>query len=104
MNVKQLKLFIKASIIIFVLMTFIILGFFMRPNQTFENARMGKWFSLNEQQRIETINRVVPNPTNQDLLIKCVDKIAFLPHANDMQIQYAIVLCDKAIIQNEEQK
>ncbi len=101
-KIQHIKLFIKTSIIVFVLAVFVVLGIFVRPNHTFENARMGKWLSLSEQQRVETIHRVVAQPVDQDLLVKCVDKIALLPHANDMQIQYAIVLCNQAVFQNED--
>ena len=101
-NVQRIKFFIKASIIVFVLSVFVVLGIFIRPTRTFENAHMGKWLSLNNNQKVSTIQNVAKDVSDMGLLIKCVDKIAQLPHSNEMQIQYAIVFCNKATIQNEE--
>ena len=101
-KIQQIKYFIKASIVLSVLFVFVVLGIFIHPSRTFENSHMKKWLSLNEQPRTQTILRVVKDTKNRDLLIKCVDKIASLPNSNEMQIQYAIVFCDKAILQNEE--
>ena len=99
---QQIKLFIKISIAVCVLAIFVVIGIFMRPTRTFENAPLNKWLLLNEQQRISTIQRVVHNPIDSDILIKCVDKIAALQKSNEMQTQYAIVFCDKAMIQSED--
>lgn len=101
-KIQMIKLFIKTSIVIGVLAVFVLLGFVIRTNHTFEKSDMKKWLALNEKQRIETIEYVVKDAKNQELLIKCVNKIAELENSNEMQIQYAIVLCNKAILQNEE--
>ena len=101
-KIQKIKLFIKASIIIGVLSVFIILGIFVRPSSTFENARMKKWLVLDEQQHISTIQRVIKNTDNQELLLKCVDKIAQLPDANEMLIRDAIVICHNGIQMNAQ--
>lgn len=101
-RLQQIKLLIKASIIIGVLFVFIVLGLFVRPNRTFENANMKKWVSLDDAQRIETINRIVKDNPNQDLLIQCVNKIASLENSNEMAIKDAIVICDAGIKANLE--
>lgn len=103
MTIQKIKLFIKVSIVVCVLSVFVVLGLFVRPNHTFEDARMGKWLSLSDEQKNATIHRVIKDSASDtNLLIQCVDKIAHLPHANDMQIQYAIVFCNQAIFQNKD--
>ena len=96
-KIQKVKLFIKASIIIGVLFVFVVLGIFVRPVHTFENANMKKWDSLSEEQRVYTIERVVKNISDKDLLMKCVDKIASLPNSNEMLIRDAVVICYNGI-------
>ena len=81
-------------------MIFIVLGIFIRPTTTFENARMGKWSKLSDAQRVSTIERVVKDFDGNELLLKCVDKIANLPNSNEMLIHDAIVLCNGGIQMN----
>ena len=102
LDIQQIKLFIKASIIIAVLAIFIVLGVFVRPTITYENARMEKWLSLNEIQRVSTVKHVVKDFDDNEILIKCVDKIAHLPNSNEMLIRDAIVLCNGGIQMNLE--
>ena len=102
-KIQQIKLFIKISIITFVLFVFIVLGIFVRPNRTFENSNMKKWSSLSEQQRIATLEHIIKDNTNQDLLIKCVKKIAELPNSNEMVIRDATVLCYNGIKLNSSE-
>lgn len=102
-KIQIVKLFIKASIIIGVLCVFIVLGIFIRPAHTFENANMKKWLSLSMEERTLTLNRVVKNVSDQELLMKCVDKIAALPNSNEMQIRDAVVICYNGIQMNVSQ-
>jgi len=102
LDIQQIKLFIKASIIVSVLAIFIVLGIFIRPVVSFENARMEKWLSLNETQRILTVQHIVKDFDGNEILIKCVDKIAQLPNSNEMLIRDAIVLCNGGIQMNLE--
>ena len=99
-KIQQIKLFIKASIIIAVLSVFVVLGIFVRPAHTFENARMKKWLSLDEQQRKETIERIIKDAKDQELLIQCVTKIADLPNSNEMLIRDAVAICYNGIQMN----
>jgi len=96
-KIQQIKLFIKVSIIVFILGLFIVLGFFVKPIKTFEKSNMKKWLTLSEQEQITTVQRVVPNAEQQDLLISCVTKIAELPDSNKMIIHDAVVLCYNGI-------
>ena len=96
-KIQQIKLVIKISIVICVLCVFVVLGFFVKPVRTFESSHMKKWLSLSEQDRITTVQRVVPNAENQDLLINCITKIAELPDSNKMVIHDATVLCYNGI-------
>jgi len=96
-KIQKIKLFVKASIIIVVSAVFVVLGIFIRPVTTFENAHMKKWLVLNEQQRAETVNRIVKNTENEELLLKCVDKIANLPDSNEMLIRDAVAICYSGI-------
>ena len=100
-KIQQIKLFIKISIVICVLCVFVVLGFFVKPIRTFENANMKKWLNLSEQERIITVQRIVPNVEDQSLLIDCVTKIAELPNSNDMIIHDSTVLCYNGIKQNK---
>ena len=102
-RIQKIKLFIKASIIVAVLFVFIVLGIFVRPaSSDFENSHMKKWLVLNEQQRVSVLNRVVNGAEDQDLLFKCVDKIARLPDSDDMLIRDAISLCYNGIKMNTQ--
>lgn len=103
-KIQKIKLFIKASIIIGVLSVLIVLGIFVRPGVSFESAHMKKWLNLNEQQRILTINRVIKDTPDQELLVKCVNKIAGLPDSDDMLIRDAIVICNSGIQANINQE
>ena len=96
-NLQIFKLFIKSAIIITVLGIFIALGVFIRTPHTFENSHMKKWLALSEFQRIETVENIIKDDTNQELLIKCVTKIANLPHSNEMLIRDAAFICYKGI-------
>lgn len=102
LDIQRIKLFIKASIIIGILAIFIVCGIFVRPTITAENARMEKWLTLNETQRISTIRHVIKDFDGNEILIKCVDKIAQLPNSNEMLIRDAIVLCNGGIQMNLE--
>ena len=102
-KIQQIKLFIKISIVICVLSIFVILGFFVKPIRTFENYHMKKWTSLSEQDRIITVQKVILNAEDQDLLINCITKIASLPDSNTMIIHDAAVLCYNGIKLNTNQ-
>ena len=101
-KIQQIKLIIKIAIVVCVLCVFLILGFFVKPIHTFEKSHMKKWLSLSEQERITTVQRIVPNAENQDLLINCITKIAELPDSNKMIINYAAVLCYNGIKLNSK--
>ena len=60
---------------------FVVLGFFVKPIRTFENSHMKKWTMLAEQDRLMTIQRVIPNAEDQDLLMNCITKISNLPNS-----------------------
>ena len=92
-KLQTIKLIIKSTIVVTVLLVFVVLGIFIHPSRTFENAHMKKWLALSEFQQIETIERIIKDDTNQELLIKCVTKIANLPHSNEMLIRDAASLC-----------
>ena len=101
-KLQLIKRFIKISIIVCVLSTFVILGFFVKPTHTFENSSMKKWAKLTKKQQVETIEHVVKDSENQDLLLECVSKIAELPKSGEMQIRDATVLCYNGIKLNSE--
>ncbi len=101
-KIQQIKLVIKISIVICVLSIFVGLVFFAQPIRTFEKSHMKKWLSLSEQERITTIQRIVPNAEQQDLLIDCITKIAELPDSNKMIIHDAAVLCYNGIKLNSQ--
>lgn len=102
-SIKQLKMFIKISIIVVVLGIFLIFGFFVRFDRTFENAHLRKWLFLSEKQQIMTVNQIIRNPENPDLIVKCITKIANLKNSNEMAIRDATVLCYNGIKINKEQ-
>ena len=106
-KIQKIKLFVKVAIIVAILVVFVVLGIFVRPAATFENAHMKKWLGLDEKQRVETVNRVVKNIDDQELLIKCVDKIANFPDSNEMLIRDAVAICYNGIklsAQSDEEK
>ena len=101
-KIQQIKLFIKISIVVSILVLFVVLGFFVKPIRTFEKAHMKKWLTLSEQEQITTVQRIVPNAEHQDLLINCITKIAELPDSNKMVIHDAAVLCYNGIKLNSK--
>ena len=101
-KLQQIKLFIKISIVVCILGMFIVLGFFVKPIRTFEKSHMKKWLTLSEQEQITTVQKIVPNAENQDLLISCITKIAELPDSNEMVIHDAAVLCYNGIKLNSK--
>lgn len=96
-KIQQIKLLIKISIVICILFAFVIFGFFVKPTRTFENSNMKKWGNLSEQEKITTLQQIIPNSENQELLINCINKISTLPDADDMVIRDAAVLCYNGI-------
>ena len=101
-KIQQIKLVIKISIVVFILGIFIGLVFFVQPIRTFEKSHMKKWLSLSEQERITTVQRIIPNADQQDLLIECITKIAELPDSDKMIIHDAAVLCYNGIKLNSQ--
>ena len=106
-KIQQIKLFIKISIVVCVLFVFIVLGFFVKPMRTFESSNMKKWVILSEQEKITTLQHIMPNVENQELLISCINKISSLPNSDDMIVRDAAALCYNGIklnsnISNEE--
>ena len=101
-KIQQIKLILKISIVVCVLGIFLVLGFFVKPIRTFEKSPMKKWLSLSEQEQITTVQNIVPNAENQDLLIQCITKIATLPDSNKMIIHDAAVLCYNGIKLNSK--
>ena len=101
-KLQLIKRFIKISIVVGVVFIFVVLGFFVKPSPTFEKASMKKWAKLTKKQQIETIEHVVKDSENRDLLLECVSKIAALPKSGEMQIRDATVLCYNGIKLNSE--
>ena len=101
-KIQKIKLFIKISIIVVVMATFVVLGFFIKPDQYFENSNMKKWSLLSDAQKINTLNNILKDDSNQELLIQCIDKIATLPDSGEMQIRDATALCYNGIQLNSE--
>ena len=94
---QKIKRFIKISVASGLLVLFVFLGFFVKHKHSFENSNMGKWVSLSDSQRIETLQKIIPNIENQDLLLACMNKIATLPESSNMIIQSAASLCHNGI-------
>lgn len=94
---QKIKTFIKMSVAFGLVILFIFLGFFVKHKRSFENSNMGKWAALSDTQRIETLQKIIPNIEDQDLLLACMDKIATLPESSNMIIQSAASLCYNGI-------
>lgn len=101
-KIQQIKLFIKISIVFCVVFIFVVLGFFVKPIRTFDTANMKKWDNLSEQEKITTLQHIIPNADDQELLILCIDKISELPDSDNMIIRDAAVLCYNGIKMNNE--
>lgn len=102
---QKIKLFLKISIVVCILFAFVVLGFFVKPTRTFENSNMKKWAGLSEQEKITTLQHIIPNAENQELLINCVNKISALPDSDNMIVRNAAALCYNGMKinkQNEE--
>lgn len=99
-RIRIVKRALKITIALGVLTVLVFLGFFVKYNHTFENSNMTKWLDLSEKQRVATLQRVVPEYENQELLMQCVTKIAHLPDSDKMDIRDAISLCYNGIKTN----
>lgn len=96
-KIQQIKLFIKIFIIVCILFAFVVLGFFVKPTRTFENSHIKKWTTLSEQEKITTLQHLIPNAENQELLINCINKISKLPDSDNMIVRDAAALCYNGI-------
>ena len=103
-KIKIIKRIIKISIAIAVAVILVFLGFFVKYNYTFENASMEKWRNLTTEQQINTLNRVVSDYDNEELLLQCVTKISQIPDSQKMDIRDAIVICYNGIKINQDEK
>ena len=101
-KIQKIKLFLKISIVVCILFAFITLGFFVKPTRTFENSSMKKWSGLSEQEKITTLQHIIPNAEDQELLISCVNKISTLPDSDNMIVRNAVVLCYNGIKTNKK--
>lgn len=101
---RKIKRFIKVSVALAIIVLAVILGFFVKHSHTFENNNMQKWLEITDTQRITTLEKIVKEPENQDLIVSCVTKIAQLPDSNEMIIRDAISLCYNGIKLNRTQK
>ncbi len=99
-KLQKIKLFFKASIVFGVLLVFVVCGILFHPTHTFENANLRKWQDLTQEQRVSTLQRIIPNVSDQELLLQCVNKIAGLPNSNEMLIKDATVICHSGIQMN----
>lgn len=103
-HIRKIKLFIKVSIVVVITILFIVLGFFVKPTKSFENASLQKWTELSEKQKIKTLTNVIGDFENQKLIIDCVDTIATLENS-DKEIEKpiiktAVIFCYGGDIQN----
>jgi len=96
-KIQKIKNFIKILVASSLVVSFIILTFFVKHTHTFENANMNKWLSLTDNQRLITVQRIIPNFESDDLFMMCMNKIAGLPESSNMLIQSAISLCYNGI-------
>ncbi len=96
-KIQKIKNFIKISVASGLVILFVFLLFFVKHKHSFENSNMGKWAILSETQRVETLQKIIPNIENQDLLLACMNKIATLPESSNMIIQSAASLCHNGI-------
>ncbi len=99
-RVRKIKKLLKIGIIICILSTFVILGFFVKYSYDFENYKMTKWVKITESQQINTLKKIVSDISDSELLIACMNKIASLPDSGEMTIRSAAVLCYNGIKMN----
>ena len=100
-KIQKIKNFIKISVASMLVISFIVLTFFVKHKHTFENPNMNRWFSLDDAQRLTTVQRIIPDFQNNDLFMLCMNKIATLPDSGNMMIQSAVALCYNGIKLNE---
>ena len=99
-RVRKIKRFLKICIIVCVLSTFIILGFFVKHSYNFEKSKMSEWLKISEVQQMNTLQKIIPEISDSELLVACMNKIAELPDSNEMTIRSATVLCYNGIKMN----
>ena len=103
-KIKIIKRIVKVVIAVAVVVVLVFFGFFVKYNYTFENASMKKWPNLTVEQQINALNHVVPDYTDQELLLQCVSKISQIPDSEKMDIRDAIVICYNGIKINKDEK
>lgn len=96
-KIQKIKYFIKMFVAIGLVVLFIILVFFVKHTHTFENSNINTWKNLTKEQRVNTLQRIIPDIENQELLIDCINKISTLPESDNMMIQSAASLCYNGI-------
>ena len=57
-KIQIIKTFIKISIVVFVLLVFIVLGLFVKPQQHFEDYNMKKWSEITPEQQLDIITNI----------------------------------------------
>lgn len=101
---RKIKRVIKIAVATAIIFIAVILAFFVQHTHTFENSHMKKWLKITDTERIATIERIVKESENQELIIACVTKISELPDSNEMIIRDAISLCYNGIKLNRTVK
>lgn len=102
-KIQQIKRVIKITVASGLLLLFVILGFFVQyTNKTYENANMKNWKKLTDSQKITTLNYIVKNNPDSELMLSCMNKISTLPDANEMMVRDAAALCYNGIKLNIE--
>lgn len=97
-KIQQIKRVIKIAVASGLILLFVVLGFFVQyTNRTYENINMKKWKKLTDSQKITTLNYVIKNNPDSELMLGCMNKISTLPDANEMMVRDAAVLCYNGI-------
>lgn len=96
-KIKEIKKILKICIVLCILFILVVFGFFIKHTHSFENYKMSKWLELSPQQQIYTLNKIVTESENTDLIIACLTKIANLPDSDEMIIRDAAALCYNGI-------
>lgn len=86
---KYLKLIIGIAVLIFVLVVFS----FSQRGSDLEVGNMKNWIGASLERRAAAVKILTGSDENTDLLVQCVDKIAALPNAGEMEVRDAAALC-----------
>ena len=92
-EMKFVKNYLKLFIGIAVLILFVVVLFFAFQAKDLENGNMSDWIAASIERRTAAVKILTGTEEHTELMVQCLDKVANLPDATEMDIRDATALC-----------